>query len=77
MSTRQKIAIIFPLILIASMYPVFQLLSATLGETIGWYLGLVIYWLVNNVLAIGQQYLINTQAARHPEPKKVATKRSA
>ncbi len=26
--------------------------------------GLVLYWLVNNVLAIGQQYLINSQAAR-------------
>jgi YidC/Oxa1 family membrane protein insertase len=26
--------------------------------------GLVLYWLVNNVLAIGQQYLINRQAAR-------------
>ena len=26
--------------------------------------GLVLYWLVNNVLAIGQQYLINAQVAR-------------
>jgi YidC/Oxa1 family membrane protein insertase len=26
--------------------------------------GLVLYWLVNNILAIGQQYLINAQVAR-------------
>jgi YidC/Oxa1 family membrane protein insertase len=26
--------------------------------------GLVLYWLVNNILGIGQQYLINAQVAR-------------
>lgn len=46
MSSKQKIAIIAPLILTAVMYPVFQLLSRALGETIGWYLGLAMYWLV-------------------------------
>ncbi|MGH7357694.1 MAG: membrane protein insertase YidC, partial [Candidatus Rokuibacteriota bacterium] len=29
--------------------------------------GLVLYWLVNNVLSIGQQYLIDRSAARPPE----------
>jgi membrane protease YdiL (CAAX protease family) len=46
MSNKQKIAVISPLILIGVMYPVFQLLSGAFGETIGWYLGLVIYWLI-------------------------------
>jgi membrane protease YdiL (CAAX protease family) len=46
MSNRQKIAIVAPLILTGVMYPIFQLLSRVLGETIGWYLGLAIYWLV-------------------------------
>lgn len=27
------------------MYPVFQLLSASVGERLGWYLGLVVYWI--------------------------------
>jgi membrane protease YdiL (CAAX protease family) len=46
MSTRKKIAIFSPLILIATMYPIFQWLSGVLGETIGWYLGLVVYWIL-------------------------------
>ncbi len=32
--------------------------------------GLVLYWLVNNVLAIGQQYLINAQVARETAAQK-------
>jgi len=46
MNNRQKLAIIAPLVLIVVMYPIFQLLSEAFGETIGWYLGLVIYWLI-------------------------------
>jgi membrane protease YdiL (CAAX protease family) len=46
MSNRQKFTIIAPQILIAVMYPIFQLLSGVLGETIGWYLGLVTYWII-------------------------------
>jgi membrane protease YdiL (CAAX protease family) len=45
-SIKLKIAIVAPPVLTALMYPVFQLLSGVLGETIGWYLGLVMYWLV-------------------------------
>ena len=33
--------------------------------------GLVLYWLVNNILAIGQQYLINAQVEREISAKKV------
>ena len=46
MKNRQKAAMIVPLVLIATMYLVFQLLSRALGETLGWYLGLVLYWLI-------------------------------
>jgi membrane protease YdiL (CAAX protease family) len=46
MNNKQKIAIISPLILIAIMYPAFQLLARALGERLGWYLGLVIYWVI-------------------------------
>jgi len=47
MNSKQKIAIISPLLLIGVMYPVFQLLSGGFGgSVIGWYLGLVLYWLI-------------------------------
>jgi membrane protease YdiL (CAAX protease family) len=48
MSSKQRLAIVAPLILMGVMYPVFQLLSGAFGENwrIGWYLGLVIYWLI-------------------------------
>lgn len=46
MDMKQKIALIAPLILTAMMYPIFQFLAAEFGDTIGWFLGLVIYWLV-------------------------------
>ena len=45
-NNKQKIAIIAPLILITTMYPTFQYLSGTLGERLGWYLGLVLYWII-------------------------------
>jgi len=34
--------------------------------------GLVLYWLVNNILGIGQQYLINRQVAREDSGSRVA-----
>lgn len=47
MNRKQIIAIISPLILIALMYPVFQMLSSAFnGSVIGWYLGLVTYWII-------------------------------
>jgi len=46
MNNKQKIAIIAPLILIGMMYPIFQVLSGVFEERIGWYIGLVLYWLI-------------------------------
>jgi hypothetical protein len=37
---------IAPPILMGVMYPIFQLLAGALGQLIGWYLGLVTYWLI-------------------------------
>jgi len=43
---RQAIAILFPLLLVGVMIPVFRLLSGAFENAIiGWYLGLVSYWL--------------------------------
>jgi membrane protease YdiL (CAAX protease family) len=47
MNRKQIIAIASPIILIAVMYPVFRLLSSAFnGSAIGWYLGLVTYWII-------------------------------
>jgi len=46
MNDKQKIAIISPLVIIGTMYPIFQFLGNQLGNSIGWYLGLWIYWIV-------------------------------
>ena len=47
MTSKQRIVIITPIVLLAFMYPVFQLLTGAFEETIiGWYLGLIIYWLI-------------------------------
>ncbi|MGD2146505.1 MAG: CPBP family intramembrane metalloprotease [Anaerolineae bacterium] len=48
MSTKQRIAIVVPVVLVAVMYPVFQLLAKPFRGTwrIGWYLGLAVYWLI-------------------------------
>jgi len=45
-NARQKIAILAPLVLVGVMVPVFRLLSGAFDRAIvGWYLGLVSYWL--------------------------------
>lgn len=46
MNNRQRIAIAMPPILIAFMYPVFQLLAEVVVDRIAWYFGLIVYWLV-------------------------------
>jgi membrane protease YdiL (CAAX protease family) len=50
LSRKQRIAIVAPLVLMAMMYPVFRLLDSVLGDRLdgylGWYLGLVAYWIV-------------------------------
>lgn len=46
MNRTQKFAFFAPLVLIVLMYPFFHLLPKFLGDRLGWYLGLVIYWLI-------------------------------
>ena len=48
MTHKQKIAIIAPLVLVAVMYPIFQLLAGVFKENwrVEWWLGLFIYWMV-------------------------------
>ena len=48
MRSKQKIAVISPLILICLMYPAFRIMAWAFEENwrIGWYLGLIIYWLI-------------------------------
>jgi len=44
-NTKQRIAILFPPVLIAVMYAVFKLLVWATGKSfVGWYLGLITYW---------------------------------
>lgn len=46
MSREQIVTIIVPIVLIAIMYSIFQLLAHIFGATAAWYGGLVIYWLL-------------------------------
>jgi len=46
MGKKQRLIIISPIILIATMYPIFHFLTSVLGYTLGWYFGLVIYWII-------------------------------
>ena len=46
MKTKQIILVISPLVIIGMMYPIFQFLGSQLGNSIGWYLGLWIYWII-------------------------------
>jgi hypothetical protein len=48
MNGKQRVALVAPLILIGVMYPIFRALAGVFEEDwrIGWYLGLVIYWLI-------------------------------
>ncbi len=46
MTHKQKVAIFAPLILVVSMYPIFHLFATAFGERLGWYFGLILYWLV-------------------------------
>jgi len=60
-NSKQKVGIAAPIILIAVMYPTFQFLSQVLGETLGWYIGLVIYWIIWGGIfswwMIGKEYI--------------------
>jgi membrane protease YdiL (CAAX protease family) len=62
MKTKQIIVLISPLVLIGMMYPVFQLFAGEFGETIGWYFGLISYWIIWGgifpLMIIGKQGVI-------------------
>jgi len=46
MNHKQVIAILAPLALMVVMYPIFRFLSRALGERLGWYFGLMTYWVI-------------------------------
>lgn len=46
MNSKQRLAVAAPIPLILVMIPVFRLLSAAFGIQLGWYLGLISYWIV-------------------------------
>ena len=46
MNTKQIISVIAPPAIIGMMYPLFQFLGSQFGNSIGWYLGLWIYWII-------------------------------
>lgn len=46
MSREQIATLLAPIILVAVMYPIFQLLARILGNTASWYAGLATYWLL-------------------------------
>jgi membrane protease YdiL (CAAX protease family) len=46
MKPNQKILTVSPLVVIGTMYPVFQILASNFGTTLGWYLGLIFYWII-------------------------------
>ncbi len=46
MSRQQLVALAAPVVLIAMMVPIFQLLARAYGRKIGWHAGLTVYWLV-------------------------------
>jgi membrane protease YdiL (CAAX protease family) len=75
MSHRKIIAIISPPILIGMMYPIFQWLSGAFGKTIGWYLGLVVYWIlwgaVFPLLIIGKESIMSLIRPQKPAIKPI------
>ena len=47
MNRKQIITIVTPIIVIASLYPIFQSLAGFIeNDRIAWYLGLATYWLI-------------------------------
>jgi membrane protease YdiL (CAAX protease family) len=75
MHAKKIIVIIAPPILIAVMYPIFQLFAGIFSENwrTGWFLGLVIYWLLWGAAfpmwAIGKEKLLVMVRPRRPDIK--------
>ena len=63
MDTTKIIALVMPIVLLAIMYPIFQLLSRKFGNQAGWFWGLVIYWLIWGIVfsfaLVGKETIIN------------------
>jgi membrane protease YdiL (CAAX protease family) len=75
MNTKQKFAIVAPLILIVVMYTIFQLLAGIFRENwrIAWYIGLVLYWLIWG--AVFPSWVIGRESIRELiKPQKLDTK---
>ena len=72
-NNKQRIVIISPVLIIASMYPVFHLLAGALGETLGWYLGLITYWIIWGavfpILIIGRDRIKSIVKPQKPDIK--------
>ena len=62
MNNKQIIAIIAPLVLMVIMYPIFRFLARVLGERLGWYFGLMTYWIIWGglfiIMMIGKENLL-------------------
>ena len=73
MNNKQKIAIVAPIILAVVMYPIFQLMARSFGERLGWYLGLVSYWIIWGaafpLLIIGRDSIRELIHPRKPNAK--------
>lgn len=72
MHRKQIIALITPLILIGMMVPVFQLFDKLFTGILGWYLGLVFYWVVwcgiFPIVIVGRKRLLSLILPQRPTP---------
>lgn len=50
MDSKKLVALLMPLVLLAVMYPIFQLTARKYGNTVGWHSGLLIYWIIWGVV---------------------------
>lgn len=74
MNKKQLTAIVIPPVLIASMYPIFQVLAGAFAvDRIGWYLGLATYWIlwggVFPVVIIGRRDIATLIRPQKPDKK--------
>ncbi len=70
MKAKQKIVFLMPPALIAIMYPIFQLLSRNFGDSIGWFIGLIIYWILWGIV-FSTKILGRNTIARLLRPQKI------
>lgn len=76
----QWIALVAPVVLVAVMYPIFQMSDALFGEAaggyLGWYAGLAIYWVLWGWLfstwIVGRDRILELLRPRRPAPEPLA-----